>query len=360
MVSAADENYKKNVRLIFIAAAVILGLWFAFEIINVIFLFFFAVVLTLVLNRPTMWLVSKNISRPLAALIVFFALLVFLFFIAWLVIPRILSQITTIVSNLPDYYLSLKEQLNSLLRDYPQLQKKLLVNTDIVNDLPSAGSLLTSVSRFSFSIVGGIFLLVVFFCIILYMLINPAPLVETYLLIFPKQKREKAANALATAAKMMVGWVWSNLIVGLIEAVAVFIFLSIMGIPGVWVWAGLTLFAEMIPKLGFYIMAIPPTLVALSIHPMTALWVLIFYIAFDEISGDFLMPKIRATSMNLHPVSTLFVMLAMASAFGVIGALIATPLTAFIKAYYETFILAEASKSNLQEEVEVVLAPKPK
>ena len=64
MLSAVNENYKKNVRLIFIAAAVILGLWFAFEIINVIFLFFFAVVITLVLNRPTMWLISKNISRP--------------------------------------------------------------------------------------------------------------------------------------------------------------------------------------------------------------------------------------------------------------------------------------------------------
>jgi predicted PurR-regulated permease PerM len=355
MQSSAEEKYKKNVRLILIAAAVILGLWFAFEIINVLFLFFFAVVLTLVLNTPTMWLISKNIRRPVAALIVFFAMLLFLFFIAWLVVPRILTQITTLVSNLPDYYLALQERLNSLLKDYPELQQKLMANSDIVNDLPSATNLLTSVSRFSFSVIGGIFFLVVFFSIVAYMLINPAPLIETYLLVFPKEKRPKAAEALATASKMMVGWVWSNLIVGLIEAVAVFIFLSIMGIPGVWVWAGLTVFAELIPKLGFYLMAIPPTLMALSIHPITAVWVLVFYIAFDEISGDFLLPKIRASAMNLHPVSTLFVMLAMASAFGVLGALIATPLTAFIKAYYETFILAETSKANLQKGVETVL-----
>ena len=133
-----------------------------------------------------------------------------------------------------------------------------------------------------------------------------------------------------------------------------------MGIPGVWVWAGLTVFAELVPKLGFYIMAIPPTLVALSIHPIKALWVLIFYIVFDEISGDFLMPKIRASTMNLHPVSTLFVMLAMASAFGLIGALIATPLTAFIKAYYETFILADTSKANLKKGVDLILNNKSK
>lgn len=355
MQSSVEEKYKKNVRLIFIAAAVILGLWFAFEIINVLFLFFFAVVLTLVLNTPTMWLISKNVRRPVAALIVFFAMLLFLFFIAWLVVPRILTQITTLVSNLPDYYLALQERLNSLLKDYPELQQKLMAHSDIVNDLPSATNLLTSVSRFSFSVIGGIFFLVVFFSIVAYMLINPAPLIETYLLVFPQDKRPKAAHALSTASVMMVGWVWSNLIVGLIEAISVFIFLSLMDIPGVWVWAGLTLFAELIPKLGFYIMAIPPTLVALSIHPITALWVLIFYVVFDEISGDFLLPRIRAKAMNLHPVSTLFVMLAMASAFGVLGALIATPLTAFIKAYYETFILAETSKANLQKGVDIVL-----
>ena len=79
-------------------------------------------------------------------------MLLFLFLIAWLVVPRILTQITSLVSNLPDYYLSLKEQLNSLLKDYPELQQKLMVNADITNDIPSAGKVLTSVSRISFSI----------------------------------------------------------------------------------------------------------------------------------------------------------------------------------------------------------------
>lgn len=350
-----QQKYKNSVRLILIAATTVMALWFAYEIIDVLFLFFFAIVLTLVLNAPTMWLISKKIPRTAAALIVFFVMLIFLFFIAWLVVPRILAQVTSLFSNLPDYYTALKQQLDLLLKNYPELQKKLMANGGIANDIPSVTSLLTSASRISFSVIGAIFFLVVFLSIVVYMLINPAPLIETYLLIFPKEKRAKAASALATSAKMMVAWVWSNLIVGIIEAVAVFIFLSIMGVPGVWVWAGLTLFAELVPKLGFYIMAVPPTLVALSIHPLTALWVLIFYIAFDEISGDFLMPRIRASTMNLHPVSTLFVLLAMASAFGVAGALIATPLTAFIKAYYETFILAETSTGKLDQQVEKVL-----
>lgn len=152
------------------------------------------------------------------------------------------------------------------------------------------------------------------------MLINPAPLVETYLMLFSEDNRLKAAHALAKASKMMLGWMWSNLVVGSMEAIAVFFFLSFMGLSGVWVWTGLALFAEMVPKLGLYIMAIPPVLIALSIDPITALWVLGFYLALNETMGDFVMPEIRASTMNLHPVSTLFVMLPMGSAFGLIGA----------------------------------------
>lgn len=95
-----------------------------------------------------------------------------------------------------------------------------------------------------------------------------------------------------------------------------------MEVPGVWIWVGLALFAEMIPKLGLYIMAIPPVLIALSIDPMTALWVLIFYVVLNEITRDFITSRIRASTMDLHPVSTLFVMLVMASAFGLMGPLL--------------------------------------
>lgn len=102
-------------------------------------------------------------------------------------------------------------------------------------------------------------------------------------------------------------------------------------------------------------MAIPPTLIALSIDPKTALWVAVFYVALNEIMGNFVVPKVRASTMNLHPISSLIVMLAMGSAFGIAGALIATPLAAFIKAYYETFYLAHISTEKLNSQVNDVL-----
>lgn len=343
------------VRILLVAASIIVGLWFLYETLSIIFFFFFAVVLTLILNAPAMWLISKKIPRPLAAILIFLLMLLFLFLISWLVIPRIMEQITGIIGEIPGYLASLKDKAARLLEDYPSLREKILGSESLEEHLPSATRVVTSVGRFSFSLIGGLFLLIVFLSIVLYMLINPAPLLETYLLFFTEEKRQKAAHALARASNMVVGWMWSNLVVGSIEAVCVFFFLKFMGVPGVWVWAGLALFAEMVPRLGLYIMAIPPVLIALSIDSGTALWVLAFYLALNEIMGDFVSPRIRARTMNLHPVSTLFVMLAMAGAFGLMGALIATPLTAFIKAYYETFYLSGKSKEGISEQVRLIL-----
>jgi predicted PurR-regulated permease PerM len=93
---------------------------------------------------------------------------------------------------------------------------------------------------------------------------------------------------------------------------------------------------------------VPPILGAFSISPTTALWVALFYIVLDEIIGDFVMPRIRSKTMKIHPVSILVMLLAMTAAFGVMGAFIATPLAAFIKAYYEVFY----QKKHFPEEMD--------
>ena len=139
------------------------------------------------------------------------------------------------------------------------------------------------------------------------------------------------------------------LIGGIINAVLITIFLSFMGIPGAFVWGALAFFTEFIPRIGFFIKAIPPILVALSINGYTATWVTVFYLAVDEIMADFVMPRIRSNTMKIHPVSILFVVLAMGAAFGFMGILLATPLTAIIKAYFEVFYLNKFEDDKLME-----------
>jgi predicted PurR-regulated permease PerM len=122
-----------------------------------------------------------------------------------------------------------------------------------------------------------------------------------------------------------------------------------MNVPGAWVWGVLAFFAQMIPRIGFFIMTIPPTLVALSISPAKALWVFVFFLAMDEIVGDFIMPRLRSRSMNLHPVAIIFFLLIMGAAFGFIGVLLSTPVAAFAKSFYEEFYLTRSTNDERME-----------
>lgn len=324
-------------RLVYLAAGLFVSIWFLHEVLQVVLLFFFAIVFTIVLNAPVTWLESKKWSRTWAALAVFFGVLVFLGLIGWMVAPKIVTQVKLLIANLPAYLDSLNSRMTEWLGDFSDKKEAVSSAEKVATEMPPVNTIVLGLSHYLINIGSSILLIIFFFCLVIYMLINPKPLLGLYLSFFPESKRDTIAEAFSNASVMTIGWMWSNIFAGAIRAVIVWFFLYFMGIPGVWVWAGVTFFAELIPKIGFYIMAVPPILVAFSISPATAAWVAGFYIVLDEIIGDFVIPRIRSTTMKIHPVSILLMIMLMSAAFGIMGAFIATPLTAFIKAHYEAF-----------------------
>ncbi|HLJ57557.1 MAG TPA: AI-2E family transporter, partial [Chthonomonadaceae bacterium] len=90
---------------------------------------------------------------------------------------------------------------------------------------------------------------------------------------------------------------------------------------------------------------IPPLLVMLANDPLKALWVVLLFIAIQQIEGNILVPRIMSTAMELHPVPVLFTVVVMGTLTGPIGLLLAIPLLAIIKIIYEeTYLRRVAGK----------------
>jgi predicted PurR-regulated permease PerM len=325
-------------RIIALTALMIVLLWLLFKVASILLLFTLAIVFALILNGPVSWLEKKQVKRHWASLIVFGIIFLFTALIGWLIFPKIFQELRNLFLNLPGYITRLTVTLSGWFKNYPDISKEILRNgSDMSQWLPSAPKMFAQAQNYSAYVLGGFFLFILFVSIVGYAVSRPRGLLEIYYSFFDIEKREKAQIALLHTSKMLIGWIRANLIGGGIEAVCSTIFLSIMNVPGAWVWGALTLVAELIPNIGFYIMAIPPVLVAFSVGPFTAMWVLIFYVVLNQIMGTFVMPRLLASKMNIHPVSTLFMLLVMGAAFGLMGALLTVPLTAIIKAYYEAF-----------------------
>jgi predicted PurR-regulated permease PerM len=154
---------------------------------------------------------------------------------------------------------------------------------------------------------------------------------------------------------MIVRWVWANAIIGVVDGIAASIALSIIGVQGALVWGAVTLFAEMVPQLGAYLMAIPPLIVALATDPPKAIWVLVFYVALQQVVNHLLAPMIRARTMRVHPISEIFAVLSLTIVFGLIGAIIADPVLGFVKAFYDAFHGQKNDAEELDSEVEALL-----
>ena len=345
-------EYKHLSRMVYLAAGLFIAIWFVHQTIDVILLLFFAIVITIVLNAPVVWLQKKKMSRTAASLLVFFGVLTLFSLICWMVIPKIVTQVKLLIINLPSYLGRLNQQVSGWIGEHSTEKGKAIPVTPFTDQLLP---LINRIGQYSINVFQDVLLIIFFFCLVVYMLINPRPLLELYLSWFSDDKKDKATKAFSYASSMTIGWMWSNVVAGALRATIVWFFLYFMNIPGIWVWAGVTFFAELIPKIGFYIMSVPPILIAFSISSTTGIWVAVFYIILDEIIGDFIIPRIRLKTMKIHPVSILVMLLAMTAAFGVLGAFIATPLAAFIKAFYETFYENQKQQQNIDKNIDTIL-----
>jgi len=99
-------------------------------------------------------------------------------------------------------------------------------------------------------------------------------------------------------------------------------------------WVAVT---EIIPYLGPWLGAVPPVVYALVVHPISALWVVLLFLAIFQIEGHIVVPNVMGNALRLHPLLVIFGLGAGAELYGLPGALIALPLLAVGRAVWEFF-----------------------
>jgi putative permease len=356
--SRGAELFSALARAILLATGMVALVWFLWSVTWVLLFFALATILALALNAPVTWLERRRVPRLAAAVAVFAALLVLLSAIGWLIVPSLLGEVSALADLIPVFAMNLADRIAALLAQNPELERQFRVDVQTATQfVPWALDALGNLWRYGLSLVVALILGLVLFAVVLYMVVDPRPLLAGYVAALPPRHRAAGVRAFTRASRMVVGWVYASAIISAMKAIPAFFFLSWIGLPGALVWSVFTFVADIVPRLGFYLMIVPPTLVALSIDVRMALWVVLFYWAISEILGNLVAPRIQATTMEMHPVFLLFVTLAMVAAFGVLGAIIASPVAGFVKAYYEEFYLARLpTHPDLDRDVETMLA----
>jgi predicted PurR-regulated permease PerM len=99
-------------------------------------------------------------------------------------------------------------------------------------------------------------------------------------------------------------------------------------------WVALT---EVIPYLGPWLGAIPPFVYALVVHPVSAIWVVLLFLAIHQIEGHVVVPNVLGNALRLHPLLVIFGLATGFELYGLVGALVVLPLLAAARAIVEFF-----------------------
>lgn len=125
------------------------------------------------------------------------------------------------------------------------------------------------------------------------------------------------------------GFIRTQAVVSLVDAVLIGIGLVILGVPLAYALAIITFIGGFVPIVGAFVAGGLAVLIALVANgPVNALIVLAIIVAVQQLEGNVLQPWLQSKSMKLHAVIVLLAVTFGASTFGVIGAFLAVPVAA--------------------------------
>ncbi|MFD8287929.1 AI-2E family transporter [Streptomyces lavendulae] len=131
------------------------------------------------------------------------------------------------------------------------------------------------------------------------------------------------------AFEAVEGFMRGTTLVALVDAVLIGAGLLVLQVPGAVGLAALVFVTAYIPYLGAFLSGAVAVLVALADRGwVIALWVLGVVLAVQMIEGYVLQPLVQSRTVQMHPALVMLAITAGASVAGILGMLLAVPLTA--------------------------------
>lgn len=132
----------------------------------------------------------------------------------------------------------------------------------------------------------------------------------------------------------------SRVVLAAFCTVATGIFLLIARVPYALPLALFTgLVSQFVPTIGTYLGGALPAVVALTSNGLTtALVVVAFVIAYQQVENLYLSPKVSAQALEMNPAVSFVAVLAFGAVFGALGAFLALPVAATIQAVGNTYL----------------------
>lgn len=317
----------RSAQALLILAFAAVAIWVVTRVPLVIIPVLIALILSSAISPLVHWLTNHRWPRALAVLSSFVAILAVFGGVVTAVVFIIRSQSRDLVSRADDGIDQLHKFLNN--GPYPISDQQINAIRESVQRFITSSAFGTEALtglRVASEIVVGVVLMAV----ILFFFLKDGDKIRAFLFGFlPEAQRLKAHAAAERSTVVLGGYLRGTSIIALIDGLIVGLALTIMQIPlavplGVFVFIG-----GFIPIIGATAAGSLAVLVALIFNgPVAAIVVLVIIVGVNQLEHHILQPFLMGKVLRIHGLVILLALAAGSTLAGLVGALLAVPLTA--------------------------------
>ena len=197
------------------------------------------------------------------------------------------------------------------------------------------------VANLSINIVSRIVELVVVPVLTFYFLRDWRLIIDWFVNLFAIQSREKVRSILMEMGQAIGDFLQGQFLLCIIIGGCMFIGLYSLNIKYPLVLAILAAITEAIPIIGPILASVPAIILGLTISPIVGLKVALFCFILQQLENHLIVPKVMGDRINLHPTIVIISLLLSGQFFGVLGMMVALPVTALLKILMKYFWITE-------------------
>ncbi len=287
--------------------------------------------------------VPSGIPRWLAILGIYLSLVAAFTILGLLVVPPLIQQAQDLWTRLPE----LIDRGQAVLVQYKLLNHPLTLE-EAVRQAPgpsdAMGRVATAVSVVAAAVVAFVTILILTF----YLLLESDSLFDGFTRLFPRADRPRVDAVARQISTKVSAWLHGQMILAGTIGLTAAIGLYFIGVPYFYVLAVVAAFGELIPMVGPILSAIPAVLVALSVSPRMAVFVLVFVIAQQQLENHILVPKIMEQQVGVSAVVVIAALLIGGSLLGILGALLAVPTAAILQVVVQELLDERDRRADAQ------------
>ncbi|MFF1488362.1 AI-2E family transporter [Streptomyces sp. NPDC058319] len=304
-------------------------------LINVLIAFFLALAIEPAVSR----MAARGMRRGFATFLVFLGLTVATAGFVTLLGSMLAGQIIKMIEGFPEYLDSVIHWINTTFHTELRrvdIQEGLLHSDWLRKYAQNSAAGVLDVSA---QVLGGLFRILTVALFSFYFAADGPRLRRALCSVLPPARQAEVLRAWEIAVDKTGGYLYSRSLMALVSGIAHYILLQALGVPYapvLGVWVGLV--SQFIPTIGTYLAGALPMLIAFTVNPWYALWVLAFVVVYQQFENYMLQPKLTAKTVDIHPAVAFGSVIAGTALLGAVGALIAIPAVATLQAFLGAYV----------------------